>query len=349
MWLVAGLIVSILLVALIYLACQNGHFQVKRSLEIDLPVESVFAAVLDLKSWPHWSPWLMHEPETSLDYSENCQSEGGCYSWDGKVVGAGKVTHLEIQDGRAIHQQIEFQRPYKALHQIDWEFENRGGSTSVSWEMNGKMPFLFRFMAKRMEPMIGRDFELGLALLVGYLNDAMSHPVLEFIGDEELQDFRYWSIPCNGNLRQIEAARRSSIDRLRDSAATRMGLSLMLYHQFDPLGTQFQTEIAIPIGNNTPASNYQQHSCSGGHYYKMTLQGDLKFLPLAWYALATHCRMHKIKTEPARPALEIYQDDPIENGGGNPAVTTLYLPIKKYAVMRPGTVSVRHLLIPAPG
>ena len=33
---------------LIYLASQNGHFQVKRSLEIDATVESVFAAVLDL-------------------------------------------------------------------------------------------------------------------------------------------------------------------------------------------------------------------------------------------------------------------------------------------------------------
>ncbi len=56
----------------------------------------------------------MHEPEASLDYSENGQSEGGCYSWDGKLIGAGKVTHLEIQAGRAIHQQIEFQRPLQS-------------------------------------------------------------------------------------------------------------------------------------------------------------------------------------------------------------------------------------------
>ena len=329
MWIVAGLIASILMVALIYLACQRGHFQVTRSLEIEVAVDSAFAAVLDLKSWPHWSPWLMHEPETRLDYSENYQAEEGYYSWDGKIVGAGKVTHLEIQAGRAIQQQIEFQRPFKAVNQIDWTFENRGDCTLVSWEMNGKMPFLFRFMAKRMEPMLGRDFELGLALLGGYLNDTMAHPVLEFIGDEELQGFSYWAIPCNGNLRQIEAARRSSIDRLRSSAATQIGLSFMLYHQFDPFSSQFQTEIAIPVGNNTPASNYQQHSFSGGHYMKMTLHGDLKFLPLAWYALTTHCRMHKFKTESTRPALEIYQADPDENACSNQTVTTLYLPIRK--------------------
>ena len=335
MWLLAGLIASIPLAALIYLACQNGHFRVRRSLEIEVSEESAFAAVLDLKSWPHWSPWLMHEPRTNLDYSKNCQAEGGYYSWDGKVIGAGKVTHLKIQTGRAIHQQIEFQRPFKTVNQIDWEFENRDGRCLVTWEMSGKMPFLFRSMAKRMEPMIGRDFELGLALLAGYLNDAMAHPVFEFIGEEELQDFTYWAIPCNGNLRQIEAARRNSIDRLRSSAASRVGLSLMLYHQFDPLGTQFQSEIAIPVGNNTPTSNYQQHSFSGGHYFKMTLQGDLMFLPLAWYAFASHCRLHKIKSESTRPALEIYQLDPAKDDIGNQTVTTLYLPIRNYVTIRP--------------
>jgi hypothetical protein len=329
MWILLGLIVAILLTALIYLACQKGHFQVRRSLEIELPVEAVFAAVLDLKTWPHWSPWLLHEPETSLHFSENWQDEGGYYSWDGKLVGAGKVTHLEIQSGRAIHQQIAFQRPFKTVNQIYWKFENRASHSLVSWEMSGRMPFLFRTMTRRMESMIGRDFELGLVLLGGYLNDSTAHPVLEFIGTEELQDFYYWAIPCNGNLRQIEAARRSSIDRLRSSAATRIGLSLMLYHQFDPLGTHFQTEIAIPVGNNAPLSNYQQHSFSGGHYLKMTLLGDLKFLPLAWYALATHCRLHKIKSESTRPALEIYQVDPGKSAFGSPSVTTLYLPIRK--------------------
>jgi hypothetical protein len=329
MWILAGLIGSILLAALIYLVCQKGHFRVRRSLEIDATVEAAFDAVLDLKSWPLWSPWLMHEPDTHLDYSENVNAEGGHYSWDGKVVGAGKVTHLEIRPGRAIHQQIELQRPFKLVNQVDWEFEKTGARTLVTWEMHGKMPFLWRFMTKRMESMIARDYELGLALLGGYLNEAMSHPQLDFIGDEELQQFHYWAIPCNGNLRQLESARRSNIETLRSSPASRIGLSLTLYQQFDPLGVQFQAEIAVPISDNTPLSNYRQRSFNGGHYFKMTLHGDLRFLPLAWHALASHCRMHKIKTEPTRPALEIYHQDPGEADDSNQPVTTLFLPIRK--------------------
>ena len=327
MWILAGLIGSILLAALIYLACQKGRFRVHRSLEIDATVEAAFDAVLDLKSWPLWSPWLMHEPDTHLDYSEKINAEGGHYSWDGKVIGAGRITHLEIRPGRAIHQQMELRRPFKLVNQVDWEFEKVGARTLVTWEMHGKMPLLWRFMAKRMESMIARDYELGLALLGGYLNEAMPHPQLDFIGDEELEQFHYWAIPCNGNLRQLEAARRSNIETLRSSPASRIGLSLTLYQQFDPLGVQFQAEIAVPISDNTPLSNYRKRNFNGGHYFKMTLHGDLRFLPLAWHALESHCRMHKIKTESTRPALEIYHNDLTQIPDTGACTTALYIPI----------------------
>ena len=328
MWFIA-VTASIVLLVLIYLACQQGSFNIRHSLEIDATVDAAFAGVLDLKTWPQWSPWLMHDPDTSLEYGDKLNFEGGYCSWDSKIVGSGKITHVEIRQGRSIRQQIELQRPFKVVHQLDWAFEKRDEGVLVSWEMSGKMPFLFRFKTRRMEAMIERDYDLGLALLAGYLNNNSAHPAFTFVGSEELQNFKYWAIPCNGNLRQLEAARLSSIETLRSSAAARIGLSLTLYHEFDPLGTQFQSEIAVPIGDNAPLSNYQQRSFPGGQYFKMTLHGDLRFLPLAWYALATHCRLHKIKIESTRSALEIYHQDPGDTTESGQTVTTLYLPIEK--------------------
>jgi len=316
------------LAPLVYLACLDGGFRVRRSLEIEAPIEQVFAAVVDLKSWPQWSPWLLHEPDAELIYSDNYQAEGDYYKWAGKFVGAGKLTHLEIRPNRSIHQQIEFLKPFRSINQVGWEFEKVDDKTRVIWEMSGKMPFLFRFKAKTLEPIIGRDYDLGLALLGGYLNRAMAHPVLAIFGPEELAGFGYWAIPCNGNLRQLEAARRSSIETLRSNAAARIGLSLTLYHRFDPFAAQFQSEIAVPVNDNPPASNYRLRRFAGGQYVKMTLRGDLRFLPLGWHALVSHGRMHKLKIEPKRPALEIYGDDPGTSVNSNQTTTTLYLPIK---------------------
>ena len=60
----------------------------------------------------------------------------------------------------------------------------------------------------------------------------------------------------------------------------------------------------------------------------MTLRGAHAFLPLAWHALGCHCRMHKIKIDRSRPALEIYHDDPATTDDSNQVKTALYLPIK---------------------
>ena len=327
MWILAALAVAVLAV-LIYLACLDGTIHLRRSLEVEAPVEQVFATVLDLKSWPQWSPWLLHEADAELTFSNNCQAEGGYCSWAGKVVGAGKLTHLEIRPNRSIRQQIESLKPFKSVTRVDWEFEKLGDKTRLSCELSGRMPFLFRFMVKTMEPMAERDCELGLALLGGYLNRAMAYPVIAIFSPEELAGFGYWAIPCNGNLRQLEAARRSSIETLRSNAAARIGLSLTLYHQFDPYAAQFQAENAVPVNDNPPPSNYQRRRFEGGQFIKMTLQGDLRFLPLGWHALASHCRMHRFKIDPKRPALEIYADDPGATIDGNQTTTTLYLPIK---------------------
>ncbi len=328
MWIAIGIVVVILLAGLAYLATLEGKFNVKRSHEIEAPLDSVFATVLDLKSWPEWSPWLIHEPETKIVYSENYQSENGHYSWDGKVVGAGKLTHLEIDPGISIKQQIEFLRPFKSTNQVNWAFKATNGGTLVSWEMIGRMPFLFRFMTSKMTPMIERDYDLGLAMLGGYLNAEMPHPEIEFIGFEDLEAFNYWAIPFSGNLRQLEAARRSSIETLQNTGANQVGLALTMYYQLDPLASSYQAEIAVPVGNSTPLSNYKRHEFKGGHYYKMSLRGDLNFLPLGWYALHSHCRMHKIKLGDSRAALEIYLGDTTKITDRNQFTTELYIPVK---------------------
>lgn len=329
MWILITALVVLLAAPLIYLAVLDGRFEVRRKLEIEAPIDRVFEAVLDLETWPKWSPWLLHEPDAEIVYSDDCKVEGGCYSWEGSIVGAGKLTHLEIQPPYAIHQQLELLKPFKSTSRVTWTFEKQGDRTLVSWEMHGKMPFLFRFMARRMEPAIGRDYELGLAMLGGWLNARMNHPQITLHGPESLEHFRYWAIPCHGNLRQLEASRRGSIETLRAAEPARIGLSLALFHRFDPRATHYRAELAVPITDNSPQANYQPREFTGGRYFRMTLKGSLRFLPLGWHVLTSHCHMRRIRLDPERPALEIYNDDPGVVLEPNRMMTTLYLPVRE--------------------
>ncbi len=328
MWIAIVVVLTLVVAAVGYLASLPGDYRVSRSLEVEAPLERAFEAIVDFTTWPDWSPWLMHEPDARLEYSDSPQQEGGYYTWDGKRVGAGRLTHLEFRPGRRIQQEIEFYRPFKSVSEVNWEFESAGDNTRVSWEMIGHMPFLLRFMTRRMEPMIGRDYELGLALLNGFLNPKAEHPRLAFCGEEQLDDFSYWAVPFRGNLRQLETTRKSGIEALQSAAGGKAGVPLALYRGLDPMAADYQAEIALPIADQTPQSKYTRRSFSGGRYFKLVQHGPHRFLPLGWYALFSHCKMHGVKHDSARPALEIYYDDPDQSTDINAVQTALYLPIR---------------------
>jgi hypothetical protein len=328
MWIALSLLGGLLLAAIVYLLGFDGRFRVERSREIAAPTDRVFATVADLRTWPAWSPWVLHEPDAEIVFGDNCSSEGGYYSWNGEHIGAGRLTHIGLRANSAIAQQIEFTRPFKARHRVAWSFERRGDNTLVSWEMNGRMPLLLRFMAARVEPVIGRDYELGLALLNGFMNADAEHPQLTFDGREQLEDFSYWSIPCHGNLRQLEASRDASLESLQRAAAGKTGLGLTLYQGLDPLAAYYRAEFAIPVASTTPTSNYTRREFHGGAYLRMTLRGDHQFLPLGWHALYSHCRLRRLKTDRTRPALEIYHATPAETTDSNQVTTVLYAPLK---------------------
>ena len=328
MWIALSIVAVLVITVVGYLAFLPGRFEVRRNLELSVPVETAFAAVVDLKSWPFWSPWLLHEPDARLDFSEDYRSEEGFYEWDGKLIGAGRLTHASIVPNHRIEQELEIIRPYKSVNRVDWTFENRDNGCLVSWEMEGRMPFLFRFMVKSTVPMIERDYDLGLAMLHGYVNGDAPHPTLHFVGEETLDDFNYWAIPFNGKLRQLESIRQQQIDALESASDGHSGVPLTLLYQFEANTIDFNAEIAIPVANSAPLSNYTPREFHGGRYFKLSIHGDHRFLPLGWHALFSHFRMRRIKHDKTRPALEIYQDDPSRAENSNEVMTALYLPIR---------------------
>ena len=328
MWIALSIVALLVAAAIVYLALLPGRFEVRRSLEMDAPLESAFNAVADLKSWPFWSPWLLHEADARLSFSEGFQHEDGYYEWDGALIGAGRVTHTRITPNQRIEQRLDFRRPFKSTSRVNWAFEARESHSVVTWEMEGSMPFLFRFMTKSMAQLIERDYDLGLALLQGYLNDDTPHPTLHFSGEEELEDFGYWAIPFSGSLRQLEATRWQHVETLEAASGGKLGLPLTLFHRFAPNARNYEAEVAIPIADSAPLSKHTRRQFRGGRYLKLSMRGAHRFLPLGWHALHSHCRMRRIKQDMTRPALEIYQDYPEQVENSNEIGTALYLPIR---------------------
>jgi DNA gyrase inhibitor GyrI/uncharacterized protein YndB with AHSA1/START domain len=316
----------------IYLLTLDGDYLIDRSLVINAPVEQTYRAVVDFKTWPQWSPWLMHEPDTELQYSDRYDQPDGYYTWDGKLVGAGKITHVSMQENESIEQRIEFLRPFKSTSRVAWTFSStEDGGTVVHWIMQGRMPFLFRFMTAMMKPMISRDYDLGLHLLNGYLNPDNPHPQIEFGGEQQLDGFRYAYRAFSGHIDEmVETMQREFPDLVDQVVAAGIvdGLPLTIYHKADTKNMNFDCDMAVPIKVDAVADELQTRELLGGRYYRVECQGDYQFLELAWYKAHSHVRMLKLKLDNRRPALEIYENDAREIEDSSELRTAVYLPIK---------------------
>jgi DNA gyrase inhibitor GyrI len=327
------IIAIILALPLLYLASLDGNFSVRRSLEIEVERKTVFDSIRDLKGWKAWSPWLMHEPETRLVYSDTPDQEGGWYSWDGKTIGAGKITHQRFTGEEKIEQRIEFIRPFKSVSKVWWEFEAlENGKTLVHWNMAGSMPFLFRFMAKKIPEFVEKDYDTGLYMLRGVLSPDAEQPKFTFDGPVELDQQTALTIHFEGYLEPLKKAMVEGFPRLGEyvdkKGLTTTGCPFTVYHKVDLKTMHFNCDMAVPVSNGTTSSEFEVKTYPGGRYYKTTLQGSYEFLELAWYQAYSHLQMQKVKPDTKRPSLELYENDPTSVNHSNEIITSIYIPIR---------------------
>ncbi|MES9972191.1 MAG: GyrI-like domain-containing protein [Candidatus Thiodiazotropha sp.] len=326
-------IAALIAVPLIYLATLDGNYRVRRSLEIPAEQKILFRKIRDFKSWSDWSPWLMHEPDTALAFSDAPDQEGGWYSWDGKTVGAGKLTHERFIGEEKIEQRIEFKRPFKSVCSVWWELQpTTDGTTLVHWNMAGSMPFLLRFMTKRMTDYIGKDYDTGLYLLRGELVADAEVPRITFEGPVELPDQTALTIPFDGHLEAMKTAMKEGFPRLGsyvdEKQLSATGYPFTIYHKVDLKSMHFNCEMGIPVAAQTRSSEFEIKSFPGGRYYKTRLQGSYEFLELAWYQAYAHLQMQKIKPLHKHASREVYENDPTTVSHSNEIVTSIYIPIK---------------------
>ena len=128
----------IVLVALLggfaVLLLMDGSVQVGEKMTMKVTARKVFDKVRDLETWKEWSPWLMHDPDAKLVFSERAAEEGGNYSWDSPMIGAGNLTNVKLKEGESVEQDLNFIRPFKSKSKVFWRFAEKDGHTEVRWK-----------------------------------------------------------------------------------------------------------------------------------------------------------------------------------------------------------------------
>lgn len=321
-----------LVLPIIYLLTLAGNYKITRSITINKDAKTIFNKIIDFKSWQGWLPWLIHEPDTKIEYSKDYDKENGFYNWDGKIVGAGKITHVKFLLYSKIEQRIDFLKPFKSTNKIGWDFEEVNKKTKVSWTMEGKMPFFCRFMVKKLIVDISKDYDFGLTMLNGKVDSKAEYPLISFDKEAKLEEQKCLTKSYAGPFAEMPKAMKKGFSELfthfKEAKIKQAGIPLSVYHKMDAKKTKVVCDMAIPIAGDVDLGNFKIKNYAGGKYLKCNLKGDYKFLETAWRVVFVHLKMNKMKFNWRKPCLEIYTKNPMEVENSNNLETDIYVPLK---------------------
>jgi carbon monoxide dehydrogenase subunit G len=166
---ITAIIVAVLIaVVLIFAATKPDTFRVQRAASIKAPPEKVFALINDFKRWDAWSPWEKKDPAMKRTWGAVTSGKGAKYAWEGnKDVGQGSMEIAESVAPSTITLKLDFVKPFEAHNIVVFTLEPKGGTTNVTWVMEGPVPYFAKIIHVflDMDSMVGKDFEAGLASL----------------------------------------------------------------------------------------------------------------------------------------------------------------------------------------
>ena len=329
--LILGFIIAVLgLAVAAYAIVFKAKYHAERTTAIALPPAEVFAAALDFERMPEWSPWLMHDPACKIERGGPGPGEaGGWHSWDSPKIGTGRLTNAELDAPRRAVQRLEFVKPFKSRAKVTWTFDDDGrGGTKVTWRIDSGMPFLMRWMNRRMVRWLRSDFGCGLLRLRHMLDPSQPTMKFSFDGPCERPALRCVGRRFKGHVEDMKkdmGRHFEELGELRREGGAAVTRTDSFNDATDAIAVAYGVE---PRDGAQPPDGAAPFEVAGGRYHKVTCTGSYDYMEYAWHQAFGSMQMNKHRFDRARRGYELYVAGPGEAESPDGYVTEIYLPIK---------------------
>ncbi len=169
MKLLKTLVIALLLLMLMVVVAgmfMDSQWQVERRGRVTAPVAKVYEYISTIRQWSEWTAWNKEAyPQMQLTYSGPDTGVGARQTWhDGAMGGFVEIT--AVVPGQSLDYVVNMDSGTHAM-QCRLAVEPAGEAATVIWRCSGDSGGnpLDRLMMAAYKPMIGRDFEIGLARL----------------------------------------------------------------------------------------------------------------------------------------------------------------------------------------
>lgn len=308
-------------------------FTVQRSVVIDKPVSEVFSKVARYEHMNQWSPWLVMERSAKTESRGTEGEVGAVHYWKGEVIGEGEMELSQVEINKTIEAELRFLAPWKSQATTQFSFAEDGNSTTVTWTMQGSLPFFMFWMKGMMEAWIGMDYERGLRMLKEYCETGDILSSVDITGEAEGQSFHYVGIKNTCSKDEIGPAMQSHFHQLagylRDNQLPDSALAFSIYHKSDMKKGQFTytSGLGVPAPIENPPEGFVSGTLQGGKALTITHTGAYHHLGNAWSTGYSYLMNKKIKQRKKAEPLEVYVSDPTTTEVKD-LKTVLYFPLR---------------------
>lgn len=161
-------LIAIVIIGSVVIYFLPANYTVSNSIEINKPVQVVYAQVADYNKWAAWSPWKEKDPDAKITIEGAPGTVGHKMSWEGEKNGAGSMTLTSANPDyanpyRGTAADLAFIKPFKATAREYWKLEVIGDKTKVTWTDHGGLKYPFgRLFGLSVDKMLGDSQRHGL-------------------------------------------------------------------------------------------------------------------------------------------------------------------------------------------
>lgn len=303
-------------------------FHIEESIIVKSPATKVYEVVSDFNQWRPWSPWLIMEPGAKVTVAPDAKS----YTWEGDMVGSGKMKITGQEPGREVTYDLNFLKPWKSYAEVKFRIEETNDGTKVTWLMDSGLPFFLFWMKKQMVAFLRMDYNRGLAMLKDYVDDGKVHSELGFEGVRPFSGSQYIGIKTKCAIDAMDVAMDKDFEKLRSAVHNkedRSGRPFSIYHKWDYVNYKATYTACLPvkkIPENLP-SEISTGSIPEIEVHTVKHTGPYGHLGNAWTAQYMMMRSKVFKPNNKIPPFEVYVNDP-EQVSDKELVTEIHFPVK---------------------
>jgi hypothetical protein len=161
-------LIAIIAVLCVVISMRPDDFKVSRSATMNASPAAVFEQVNDFHKWEAWSPWVKIDPNAKTTYEGSTAGNDAKFGWSGNSeVGEGSMTIVESRPNDLVRIRLDFVKPMAGTSDVQFNIQQQGDQTLVTWSMSGKNNFMGKAISLVMdcEKMVGDQYDKGLANL----------------------------------------------------------------------------------------------------------------------------------------------------------------------------------------